>query len=75
MKPRSVQEIVADATRRMLMGTFRDPKHLPRCICIYCENAAARLLFDYERDVTDARAIRDKGKLRNNRQLKVKKSV
>lgn len=59
-KTRSVQQIVADATCAMVTGKFRDPKHKCTCICRYCENAAARLLSDYERDVAEARAARDK---------------
>lgn len=66
-KTRSVQMIVADTTRAMVTGEFRDPKHLKNCVCVFCENDAARLLFDYERDVTTARSMRDKERLRNNR--------
>ena len=56
----SVQTIVERATKKMVMGTFRAPSHKWNCICHYCENAAARLLYDYEQDVSDARARRDK---------------
>ena len=64
---KTVQEIVSAATTEMVAGTFRDPKHMPACMCIYCENAAARLLSDYQRDIDEAIRLRDKPKKRKTK--------
>jgi hypothetical protein len=63
MKQKSVKEVVADLTCIMVTGTFRYPSHLRDCICLYCKNAAATLLYDYERDIAEARRARDNHKV------------
>ena len=64
---KTVQEIVSAATRTMVTGAFRDPRHLTTCMCLFCENAAARLLSDYQRDIDEAIRLRDKPKKRKTK--------